>query len=82
MNKIGVGMELCELWISINDRWGFMNIYTVIFRLIMHLMNVIVSTVYVHGLVQDSSNSIANALEKLQSCIKSSACLCVMCNSW
>ena len=82
MNKIGVNMELCELWISINDRWSFMNYYTVIFRLIMHVMNVIVSTVYVEGLVQDGSNSIANALEKLQSCIKSSTCLCVMCNSW
>ena len=82
MNKIGVNMELRELWISINDRWGFMNYYTVIFRLIMHVMNVIVSTVYVHGLVQDGSNSIANALEKLQSCIKSSTCLCVVCNSW
>ena len=53
-------MELCELWISINDRWSFMNNYTVIFRLIMHVMNVILSTVYVHGLVQDGSNSIAN----------------------
>ena len=82
MNKIGVNMELCLLWISINDRWSFMNYYTVIFRLIMHVMNVIVSTVYVHGLVQDGSNSIANALEKLQSCIKSSTCLCVVCNSW
>ena len=48
----------------------------------MHVMNVIVSTVYVHGLVQDGSNSIANELEKLQSCIKSSTCLCVVCNSW
>ena len=82
MNKIGVNMELRESWISINDRWSFMNYYTVIFRLIMHVMNVIVSTVYVEGLVQDGSNSIANALEKLQSCIKSSTCLCVMCNSW
>ena len=26
----------------------------------MHVMYVIVSTVYVHGLVQDGSNSIAN----------------------
>ena len=69
MNKIGVNMELRELWISINDHWSFMNNYTVIFRLIMHVMNVIVSTVYVHGLVQDGSNSIANVLEKLQSCI-------------
>ena len=82
MNKIGVNMELRELWISTNDRWSFMNYYTVILRLIMHVMNVIVSTVYVHGLVQDGSNSIANALEKLQSCIKSSTCLCVVCNSW
>ena len=82
MNKIGVNMELRELWISINDRWSFMNYYTVIFRLIMHVMNVIVSTVYIHGLVQDGSNSIANAPEKLQSCIKSSTCLCVVCNSW
>ena len=69
MNKIGINMELRELWISINDRWSFMNYYTVIFRLIMHVMNVVVSTVYVDGLVQDGSNSIANALEKLQSCI-------------
>ena len=53
-------MELCELWISVNDRWSFMNNYTVIFRLIMHVMYVIVSTVYVHGLVQDGSKSIAN----------------------
>ena len=53
-------MELCELWISVNDRWSFMNNYTVIFRLIMYVMYVIVSTVYVHGLVQDGSNSIAN----------------------
>ena len=53
-------MELCELWISVNDRWSFMNNYTVIFRLIMHVMYVIVSTVYVHGLVQDGSNSIAS----------------------
>ena len=75
-------MELRELWISINNRWSFMNYYTVIFRLIMHVMNVVVSTVYVDGLVQDGSNSIANALEKLQSCIKSSTCLCVVCNSW
>ena len=60
MNKICVNMELCELWISVNDRWSFMNNYTVIFRLIMHVMYVIVSTVYVHGLVQDGSNSIAN----------------------
>ena len=82
MNKLDVNMELRELWISINDRWSFMNYYTVIFRLIMHVMNVIVSTVYVDGLVQDGSNSIANALEKLQSCIKSSTCLCVVCNSW
>ena len=29
---------------------------------------------YIDGLVQDCSNSIANALELLQSCIKSSAC--------
>ena len=63
MNKIGVNMELRELWISINDRWSFMNYhYTVILRSIMHVMNVIVSMVYVHGLVQDGSNSIANAL--------------------
>ena len=48
----------------------------------MHVMNVIVSTVYVDGLVQDGINSIANNLEKLQSCIKSSTCLCVVCNSW
>ena len=48
----------------------------------MHVMNVIVSTVYVNGLVQDGSNSIANALDKLQSRIKSSTCLCVVCNSW
>ena len=48
----------------------------------MHVMNVIVSTVYVDGLVQDDSNSIANELEKLQSCIKSSMCLCVVCNFW
>ena len=82
MNKIDVNMELRELWISINDRWSFMNYYTVISRLIMHVMNVIVSTVYVDGLVQDGSNSIANALEKLQFCIKSSTCLCVVCNSW
>ena len=82
MNKLDVNMELRELWISINDRWSFMNYYTVIFRLIMHVMNVIVSTVYVDGLVQDGSNSIANALEKLQSCIKSLTCLCVVCNSW
>ena len=41
-------------------------------------MNIIVSTVYVDGLVQDGSNSITNALEKLQSCIKSSTCLCVI----
>ena len=82
MNKIGVAMELRELWISINDRWSFMNYYTVIFKLIMHVMNVIVSTVYVHGLVQDGSNTIANALEKLQPCIKSSTCLCVVCKSW
>ena len=82
MNKLDVNMELRELWISINDRWSFMNYYTVIFRLIMHVMNVIVSTVYVDGLVQDGSNSIANAFEKLQSCIKSSTCLCVVCNSW
>ena len=81
MIKIGVNMELRELWISINDRWSFMNYYTVIFRLIMHVMNVIVSTVYVYDLVQDGSNSIANALEKQQSCIKSSTCLCVVCNS-
>ena len=40
----------------------------------MYVMNVIVST--------DGSNSIANELEKLQSCIKSSTCLCVVCNSW
>ena len=53
-------MELCELWIYVNDRWSFMNNYTVIFRLTMHVMNVIVSTVYVHGLVQDGSNSIDN----------------------
>ena len=53
-------MELCELWISVNDRWSFMNNYTVIFRLKMHVMYVIVSTIYVHGLVQDGSNSIAN----------------------
>ena len=47
-------------------------------------MNVIVSTVYVDGLLQDGINSIANELEKLQSCIKSSTCLhvCVVCNSW
>ena len=82
MNKIGVNMELCELWISTNNRWSFMDYYTVILRLIMHVMNVIVSTVYVHGLVQDGSKSIVNALEKLQSCIKSSTCLCVVCNSW
>ena len=82
MNKIGVNMELRELWISINDRWSFMNYYSVKFRLIMHVMNVIVSTVYVDGLMQDRSNSIANVLEKLQSCIKSSTCLCVVCNSW
>ena len=75
-------MELRELWISINERWSFMNYYSVIFRLIMHVMNVIVSTVYVDGIVQDGSNSIANALKKLQSCIKSSTCLCVMCKSW
>ena len=37
----------------------------------MHVMNVIVSTVYANSLVQDGSNSIANTLEKLQSCIKS-----------
>ena len=43
MNKIGVIMELREVWISINDRWNFMNYhYTVLFRLIMHVMNVIV----------------------------------------
>ena len=59
-----------------------MNYHTVIFRLIMHVMNVIVSTVYVDGLVQYGSNSIANALEELQSCIMSSTCLCVVCNSW
>ena len=53
-------MELCELWISVNDRWSFMNNYTVIFRLIMHVVNVIVSTVYAHVLVQDGSNPIAN----------------------
>ena len=82
MNKICVNMELRELWISINDRWRFMNYYSVIFRLIMHVMNVIVSTVYVNGLVQDGSNSIANTLEKLQSCIKASTRLCVVCNSW
>ena len=82
MNKIGVAMELRELWISINDRWSLISYYTVIFKLIMHVMNVIVSTVYVHGLVQDGSNSIANALEKLQPCIKSSTSLCVVCNSW
>ena len=82
MNKIDVNMELRELWIFMNDRWSFMNYYTVIFRLTMHVMNVILSTVYVDGLVQDGSNSIANALEKLQSCIKSSTCVCVVCNSW
>ena len=60
MNKICVNMVLCELWISVNDRWSFMNNYTVIFRLIMHVMYVIVSTVYVHGLVQDGNKSIAN----------------------
>ena len=65
MNIIGVNMELQELWISINDRWSFMNYYTVIFRIIMHVMNVIISTVHVHGLVQGDSNSIANAQEKL-----------------
>ena len=82
MNTIGVNMELCESWISINDRWRFINYYTVIFRLIMHVMNVILSTVYVYGLVQDGSNSIANTLEKLPSCIKSSTCLCVVCKSF
>ena len=82
MNKIGVNMELRELWISINDRWSFMNYYTVIFILIMHVMHVILSTVCVDGLVQDGSNSIANTLEKLQSCNKSSTCLCVVYNSW
>ena len=48
----------------------------------MHVMNVIVSTVYVDGLVQDGINYIANELEKLQSCIKSSTCLWAVCNSW
>ena len=48
----------------------------------MHVMNVIVSTVYVDGLVQDDINSIANELEKLQPCIKLSTCLCAVCNSW
>ena len=47
MNRVCVNMELCELWIYVNDRWSFMNNYTVIFRLIMHVMYVIVSTVYV-----------------------------------
>ena len=42
----------------------------------MHVMNVIVSTVYVDGLVQEGINSIANEPEKLQSCIRSSTCLC------
>ena len=48
----------------------------------MHVMNVIVSKVYVDGLGQDGINSIANELEKLQYCFKSSTCLCAMCNSW
>ena len=63
-------------------RASFMNYKTVIFRLIMHVMYVIVSTVYVDGLVQDGSNSIANTLEKLQPCITSSTCLRAVCNSW
>ena len=31
--------------------------------------------VYIDGLVQDYSNSIANALELLQSCIRPSICM-------
>ena len=55
-----------------------MEVYQVCTNLLIHLGVVIaqsfMSRYYIDGLVQDCSNSIANALELLQSCTKQSIC--------